>query len=121
MDERQSNSGGGAAVISDGMIRGFLLCRLGEGTRARFEERLFTDDELERRVRLAEFELTDDYVFGRLSGCSQESSSSPKSAGECSRSREHCTVTFDSPRPSPKKSPRPLRTVRAGARGCQGC
>ncbi len=71
MNEQTVNSGdsgdSGAASFSDETIRRFLLCRLSEDERARFEERLLIDDELERRVRLAECELTDDYAFNRLS------------------------------------------------------
>lgn len=71
MNERQTNSGDngntGAASLSDETIRRFLLCRLSEDERTQVEERLFVDDEMEERVRLAEGELTDDFAFGRLS------------------------------------------------------
>jgi hypothetical protein len=50
----------------DGAIRRFLLGRLSAGKRLPFEARLFADDSLEARVRLAEYELADDYVFERL-------------------------------------------------------
>lgn len=47
-------------------IRSFLLGRLAGSEQVRFEERLFADNDLEMRVRLAECELTDDYAFDRL-------------------------------------------------------
>lgn len=76
MSERQTNSGDrgntGAASLSDETIRRFLLCRLSEDERAQVEERLFVDDEMEGRVRLAECELTDDFAFGRLSAEERE-------------------------------------------------
>jgi len=54
-------------AFSDEMIRRFLLGTLSETERARFEQSLFTDDELSERVRLAELELSDDFAAGRLS------------------------------------------------------
>ena len=50
----------------DDSIRRFLLGQLNASERAIFEEQLFTDAELEIRVRLAEYELADDYAFNRL-------------------------------------------------------
>ncbi len=73
MDEQREQLGKHeSAFVSDETIRLFLLCRLNEDERTGFEERLFVDDELEERVRLAECELVDDYAFGRLSAPEQE-------------------------------------------------
>ena len=52
--------------IADDSIRRFLLGQLTAGEQTDFEERLFTDAELETRVRLAEFELSDEYVGAGL-------------------------------------------------------
>lgn len=52
--------------FSDEQVRLYLLCRLNDDERVKFEERLLVDDELADRARLAEFELTDDYAAGRL-------------------------------------------------------
>lgn len=54
-------------LFSDDLIRQFLLGRLMSLDQKNFEERLFVDDELEKRVRLMEIDLTDDYAFARLS------------------------------------------------------
>jgi hypothetical protein len=51
---------------SEDSIRRFLLGQLKPGEQFMFEEQLFTDSDLEDRVRLAEFELADDYTFKRL-------------------------------------------------------
>ena len=64
MDRKTTNNGNG---YSDEMIRRFLLGALSETERAGFEQSLFTDDELSERVRLAELELSDEFVAGRLS------------------------------------------------------
>ena len=53
-------------TYSDELIRRFLLGNLGRTKQARFERSLFMNDALEERVRLAELELCDDYVAGRL-------------------------------------------------------
>ena len=52
--------------FSDETIRQFLFAQLGVDEQAAFEDALFTDPKLERRARLAEIELTDNYVFGKL-------------------------------------------------------
>ena len=52
--------------FSDDSIRRFLLGRLQAGEQTLFEEQLFINGDLEARVRLAEFELADDYAFKRL-------------------------------------------------------
>src|SRR5262245_28142641 len=52
--------------FSDQAIRSFLLGQLPEDQQTKFEERLFADAELEARVRLGEFELSDDYASARL-------------------------------------------------------
>jgi hypothetical protein len=56
----------------DETVRRFLLGRLSAAEQARFEERLFTDEGLETRVRLGECELADDYAFARLSAADRE-------------------------------------------------
>lgn len=58
--------------FSDEAIRRFLLGQLGAAEQKTFEERLFVDDKLEARVRLAEFDLADDYVAERLSRTDRE-------------------------------------------------
>jgi hypothetical protein len=59
--------------FTDDSIRRFLLGQLQSGEQTLFEEQLFTNSELEARVRLAEFELTDDYAFKRLNESETES------------------------------------------------
>jgi hypothetical protein len=54
------------ANVSDDTIRRFLLGQLTVAEQPIFEQRLFTDDALEARVRMSELALTDDYVRGRL-------------------------------------------------------
>jgi hypothetical protein len=53
--------------FSDEAVRRFLLGRLDVTEQTAFEQHLFTDDGLETRVRLAEFDLADDYALERLS------------------------------------------------------
>jgi len=52
--------------FSDDSIRRFLLGRLQGSEQVLFEEQLFINADLEARLRLAEFELADDYAFKRL-------------------------------------------------------
>jgi hypothetical protein len=52
--------------VSDDTIRRFLLGQLTVAEQPIFEQRLFTDEALEARVRMNELALTDDYVRGRL-------------------------------------------------------
>jgi hypothetical protein len=52
--------------FSDDSIRRFLLGQLQADEQSLFEEHLFTNSELESRLRLAEFELADDFAFKRL-------------------------------------------------------
>jgi len=63
MIDKQNNS----AKYSDETIRSFLLGQLAADDQTFFEQRLFTDDDFESRVRLAELALTDDYARDRLS------------------------------------------------------
>ncbi len=56
-----------AAKPSPDEIRDYLLRRLPDGKRARFEEAYFSDDALLDRVEEAEDDLVSDYVLGRLS------------------------------------------------------
>lgn len=73
MDEQREQFGKHEpASVSNETIRLFLLCRLNEDERLRFEESLFIDDELEERVRMAEYEIADDYAFERLSAEEQK-------------------------------------------------
>lgn len=53
-------------VFSEPAIRQFLLAQRSRDDSTAFEESLFTDAAFAQRVRLAEFELADDYAFGRL-------------------------------------------------------
>jgi anti-sigma factor RsiW len=59
-------------AFSDDLIRRFLLGRLSSPEQTSLEEALFIDEELEARVRLAELDLTDDYVFARLNAADRE-------------------------------------------------
>lgn len=52
--------------FSDDVIRAFLLGRLDAADQKHFEEKLVADDDLETRVRLAEFRLADDFVSDRI-------------------------------------------------------
>lgn len=52
--------------FSDDAIRRFFFGQLAEKERAEFEAALFADESFETRVRLAEYELADDYAFERL-------------------------------------------------------
>ncbi len=56
-----------SSEFSDEAVRRFLLGRLSASEQPLFEQRLFTDNGLETRVRLAECELADDYAFEHLS------------------------------------------------------
>ena len=56
-----------AAKPSSDEIRDYLLRRLPDGKRSRFEEAYFSDDALLDRVEEAEDDLVSDYVLGRLS------------------------------------------------------
>jgi hypothetical protein len=58
--------------FADDTIRRFLLGRLKTAEQSTFEEHLFTDDRLEARVRLAEFDLADEYALERLSVVDRE-------------------------------------------------
>ena len=62
MENRQNHS----HQFSDDSIRRFLLGRLQGREQTLFEEQLFINGDLEVRLRLAEFELADDYAFKRL-------------------------------------------------------
>src|SRR5678809_50964 len=67
MSDQDNNSGtGDLTPLSDEMIRRCLLGAALPGEQSSFEERLLVDDEFERRVRLAELELADDFSFERL-------------------------------------------------------
>ena len=55
-----------AADFSEATIRHFLLGQLAADEQAAFEEALFTNPQLERRARLTEIEISDDYVFEKL-------------------------------------------------------
>jgi hypothetical protein len=58
--------------FSDDAIRRFLFGRLSAAEQTTFEEYLFTDESLEARVRLAEFDLVDDYALERLSAADRK-------------------------------------------------
>src|SRR6267154_2891249 len=58
--------------FSDETIRRFLLGELTGGDQSHFEERLFTDEDLSERVRLAELELCDEYASMRVSDREQQ-------------------------------------------------
>jgi hypothetical protein len=58
--------------FTDDAIRRFLFGRLSAAEQTTFEEYLFSDDGLEARVRLAEFDLADDYALERLSAADRK-------------------------------------------------
>ena len=73
MSDQDDNSGRGALTsLSDEAIRRCLLGAALPGEQASFEERLLVDDDFEKRVRLAEFELADDFTFERLDAVDRE-------------------------------------------------
>lgn len=61
-----------AIEYSDDTIRRFLLGRLSASEQPAFEQRLFSEDSLDGRVRLAELDLADDYAYGRLNDTEHE-------------------------------------------------
>lgn len=61
-----ASSANNPTEFSDEAVRRFLFGRLSPAEQSNFEAHLFTDDRLEARVRLAEFELADDYALARL-------------------------------------------------------
>ncbi|MDQ2921644.1 MAG: hypothetical protein M3R52_08575 [Acidobacteriota bacterium] len=63
----EDDHSGGANALSDEAVRRCLLNSASQDEQARFEELLLVNDHLEKRVRLVELELADDYSFGRLS------------------------------------------------------
>ena len=62
-----------SSFVSDDLVRRFLLGQLNDAERSAFESSLMADDALEKRVRLAEFSLTDDFVCDRLSSVERDS------------------------------------------------
>jgi hypothetical protein len=64
--------GNNAIEFSDDAIRRFLLGRLSASEQPAFEQRLFSEDSLDARVRLAELDLADDYAYGRLNHTERE-------------------------------------------------
>ena len=66
VDSKTYSGNPAARNFSDETIRRFLFAQLGVDEQAAFEDALFTDPKLERRARLAEIELTDDYAFRKL-------------------------------------------------------
>jgi hypothetical protein len=73
MSDQDNNSGtGNLTPVSEETIRRCLLGAALPGEQSNFEERLLVDDEFEKRVRLAELELTDDFSFERLDAGDRE-------------------------------------------------
>lgn len=73
MSENQPKSQlNGSREISDETIRHFLLGQLNPNEQSKFEESLFTDSDLEDRVRAAEYELSDDFAAEHLSAPERE-------------------------------------------------
>jgi hypothetical protein len=70
-DNNDQFQSGGREELSEETIQRFLLGGLSASEQPLFEQLLFTDDGLEARVRLAEFDLADDYAFERLSAADQ--------------------------------------------------
>jgi hypothetical protein len=64
--------GNNSQEFADDAVRRFLFGRLSLTEQSTFEAHLFSDDRLEARVRLAEFDLADDYAFARLSPADRE-------------------------------------------------
>ncbi|HKY29864.1 MAG TPA: hypothetical protein VJM12_18125 [Pyrinomonadaceae bacterium] len=67
-DSNQNISGD----FRDDTVRRFLLGQLNANEQSAFEQGLFLDSELEARVRLAEFDLADDYACSRLPAADRE-------------------------------------------------
>ena len=57
---------------SDEVVRLFLFGKLPAAQQVTFEERLFSDEQFETRVRLAENELADDYAYERFSATERD-------------------------------------------------
>jgi hypothetical protein len=57
---------------SNEVVRLFLFGKLPAAQQVKFEERLFSDEQFETRVRLAENELADDYAYERLSATERD-------------------------------------------------
>jgi len=73
MNEQKEQFGSnGSSPFSDETIRLYLLCRLSDDERLKFDKRLLIDDELAERVALAESELTDDYASDKLNTVERE-------------------------------------------------
>ena len=66
------NSDNSSPELSDDAIRRFLFGRLSAAEQAMVEERLFTDEGLEARVHLAEFDLADEYALERLNATDRD-------------------------------------------------
>lgn len=71
-DNNIKSNDGGSRTCSDETIRRFLLGRLSASERPLFEQHLIAEDDLDARVRLAEFDLADDYAFERLNTVDRE-------------------------------------------------
>jgi hypothetical protein len=58
--------------FTDEAVRRFLLGNLNSAEQSAFENSLFSDADLEERVRLAELELSDDFAANRLSSADRD-------------------------------------------------
>jgi hypothetical protein len=67
IDKNEQFDQDNSSEFSDEVLRRFLLGGLSASERPLFEQSLFTNDDLEARVRLAELDLADDYAFEHLS------------------------------------------------------
>lgn len=72
MSDETNNPRGESNSVSGETIRRCLLGAAAPAEQARFEELLLIDNEFEKRVRLAEFELADDFSFERLNASERE-------------------------------------------------
>jgi hypothetical protein len=66
MFEQTKTRESGAREFSDSKLRQFLLAQLVGATQTEFEAALFSDPHLEKRLRLAELKLVDDYASDHL-------------------------------------------------------
>lgn len=72
MSDETNNPRGESNSVSEERIRRCLLGAAAPAEQSRFEELLLIDDEFEKRVRQAEFELADDFSFERLNASERE-------------------------------------------------
>ncbi len=91
-----------------GSIRAYLLGELAKAAQQAFEQRMMTDDDFYNQVLLAEDELVEEYVLGRLTGKEKESFeigflSTPEGREQLSLTSD--LIRYASERPAGKQQP----------------